>query len=467
MDPGQVRTLSHVVAMPYPGRGHVNPMLNLCKLLASRDLLITFVVTEEWLGFIGSEPTPPNIRFRSIPNVIPSEQARAADFAGFFEAVFTKMETPFEQLLERLEPKPSWIVADTYLPWMVGVGKRRNIPVASLFTMSASVFSVSLHYDLIIFNRHNIPAYDLTERGDERIDYIPGITSIRLEDLHSIVRLANLGENTFENDKNVLKRFCEAASCATKAQCLLFTSFYEIEPHAVDTLSEKLTIPVYCIGPSIPYIKIQDSHSMAVEHNDGGCYNWLDSQPRESVLYVSFGSFLPVSSTQMDEFAMGLNASRVHFIWVARGEASRLQALCGEMGLVVPWCDQLRVLCHSSVGGFLTHCGWNSTLEGVFSGVPMLTFPLFTDQYPNSKLIVEDWKVGIRVKREVVVENKVTKEEIAESVQRLMDLNGDVSKELRRRAKVLKETCKKALGKDGSSYTNLNAFVRDVEQGHN
>ena len=151
----------HVVAMPNPGRGHINPMMNLCKLLASRrddhDVLITFVVTEEWLGLIGSDAAgmPDNIRFGTIPNVVPSERARGADLAGFFEAVMTKMEDPFERLLSRLEPPVTAILADTFLCWAVGVGNRRNIPVASFFPMSASVFSMFRHFDLLVQNGHH------------------------------------------------------------------------------------------------------------------------------------------------------------------------------------------------------------------------------------------------------------------------------------------------------------------------
>lgn len=164
--PAQVKptSLCHVLALPYPGRGHVNPMMNICKLLVSRqpDILITFVVTEEWLGFIGSQSKPHNIRFRTLPNIIPSEHGRANDFAGFLEAVFTKMEAPFEELLDRLllddDEQPAAavtaIIADTYLPWVVDVGNRRNIPVASLWTMSALVFSVFHHFELLERNGH-------------------------------------------------------------------------------------------------------------------------------------------------------------------------------------------------------------------------------------------------------------------------------------------------------------------------
>lgn len=149
-------SVCHVVALPYPGRGHINPMLNLCQMLASRrdDILITVVVTEEWLGLIGSESKPVNIRFATIPNVIPSEKVRAADFPGFLEAVSTKLEGPFELVLDRFEKPVATIIFDTYLTWVAGVGNRRKIPVASLWTMSATVLSVFHHFDLLVQNRH-------------------------------------------------------------------------------------------------------------------------------------------------------------------------------------------------------------------------------------------------------------------------------------------------------------------------
>ncbi|KAF8397209.1 hypothetical protein HHK36_016117 [Tetracentron sinense] len=117
----------HVVAMPYPGRGHINPMMNVCKLLASKvpHILITFVVTEEWLGFIRSDPTPTNIRLRSIPNVIPPELVRGADIPGFVEAAMTKMQDPFERLLDRLDAPVTFIVTDTFMVWALAVGNRR------------------------------------------------------------------------------------------------------------------------------------------------------------------------------------------------------------------------------------------------------------------------------------------------------------------------------------------------------
>ncbi|PON40027.1 UDP-glucuronosyl/UDP-glucosyltransferase, partial [Parasponia andersonii] len=151
-------TVCHVVAMPYPGRSHSNALMYVCKRLASRksDILITFVVTEEWLGLIGSDPKPDNIRFRTVPNVIPSEHGRAKGLPCFMEAVWTKLRGPFEELLDGVvhEAPVSAIAADSLLVWATKAGNRRNIPVASFWPLSASLFSVFYHFDLIKQNGH-------------------------------------------------------------------------------------------------------------------------------------------------------------------------------------------------------------------------------------------------------------------------------------------------------------------------
>ncbi|XP_054790563.1 UDP-glycosyltransferase 87A1-like isoform X2 [Prosopis cineraria] len=436
----------HVVAMPFPGRGHINPMMNLCKILASRrtsEILITFVVTQEWLGYIGSDPKPDNIHFSSIPNVIPSERDKAADFPRFYEAVMTEMEDPFEQLLDQLEPPVSAIIGDVELQWSAAVGNRRNVPVAVLWTMSASFYSM-LHH-LQIFTRNRPFSVD-------RPDHVPGISSAHMADLRTVIN---------ENNQRVLQLALDCISKVPKANFLLLTTVHELEPEAIDSLKATFPFPVYPVGPTIPYSELKPNSDHNLEH-----LKWLDSQPHESVLYISLGSFLSVSSAQMDEIVSALNTSGIPFFCVARGEASRLQENCGDKGMVVPWCDQLKVLSHSSIGGFWSHCGWNSILEALFSGVPLLTFPLFLDQVPNTSQIVNDWKNGWKIDRSEseIGEMFVGKEDISELVRRFMDLESREGKQIRDRARELKSLCVQAISKGGSSDGNLDSFLRDISK---
>ncbi|KAL8525793.1 hypothetical protein ACS0TY_015145 [Phlomoides rotata] len=415
----------HVVAVPYPGRGHINPMLNLCRLiLQSRpQITVSFVVTEEWLSLLSASPPPSNFRFATIPNVLPAEIGRGKDFAGFFVAAQTKMEAPVEKLLDRLQPpKPSVIIYDTNLGWVVAVGKRRNIPVASLFTMSATVFSISHHSDLILQNDDF--SSNIADKGGKQriINNIPGVPPLRITDLPTPFHGAG---------QEVLPQFLAAIHSSTNSQYLLFPSVYELEPQVLDSLKQLLPLKIYSLGLSIPHFDLENSDIKP------HYLQWLDAQPHNSVLYISQGSFLSVSQAQLEEIIAGVHASGVRFLWVARGEADRVQEQCGGgQGLVVPWCDQLKVLCHPAVGGFWTHCGWNSTKEGAFAGLPMLTFPIFLDQTTNSKMIVDDWKIGVRE-----------------------------GKERRRRAKEIQEICRNANCEGGSSHADLIDFIRDVIEG--
>ncbi|OMO82905.1 UDP-glucuronosyl/UDP-glucosyltransferase [Corchorus capsularis] len=441
--------VSHIVAMPYPGRGHINPLMNLCKVLVSKsdNILVTFVVTEEWLGFIDSEPKHDKISLCYIPNVVPSELVRASNMVAFLEAVWTKMEAPFEQLLDELDPPVTLIMADTHLFWTVSVGNRKKIPVASFWPMSVSMFSVFHHFHLFQANGH-FPV-DLLDNKNERVDYIPGVSSTRLLDIPGF----NGGIYPV-----IMKEILCCISSVQKSQYLLFPSIYELESQSIDALKQEFSIPIYPVGPAIPYIKPGDKSCSSPK---SGFLQWLDRQPRNSVLYVSLGSFLSVSSAQMDEIAAALQDSGVRFLLVAREEASRLKDCCGDhKGLVVPWCDQMKVLCHRSIGGFWSHCGWNSVREGVFAGIPFLTFPLFADQNLNSKIIVEDWKIGWRVNFKS--ENLVTREEISKLVQKFMDLENDEGKEMRQRAKELQEKCLHAMERNGSSETNINSFIQNM-----
>ncbi|GJM92819.1 hypothetical protein PR202_ga09323 [Eleusine coracana subsp. coracana] len=342
----------HVVAVPYPGRGHINPMLVVCRQLAAADsaLTVTVVVTEEWHALLASAGVVPSlperVRLATITNVLPSERGRGADPIGFIEAVNAKMGEPVERLLDRLmleQKKPEVIVVDTYLTWGVAAGARRGIPVCSLWTMPATFFLALYHMD-------QWPPTEACEAEEGSIAILPdpkifdakkGQSSKSLDQYVPFPVLSSVKCSyikIFRSWELSMKRAAEAFLNVRKAQCVLFTSFYELEAYAIN----------------------------------------------------------------LDEIAMGLHDSAVSFFWVARDKATTnsLQQIAGHKGLVVPWCDQLKVLCHPAVGGFLSHCGWNSILEAVFAGVPLLAFPIVWDQLVNGRLVADEWKIGINLRED-------------------------------------------------------------------
>ncbi|ONM37156.1 Indole-3-acetate beta-glucosyltransferase [Zea mays] len=457
----------HIVAVPFPGRGHVNAMMNLSRLLAARGAAVTFVVTEEWLGLIRSSSAaaaaePAGIRIRTIPNVIPSEHGRAANHSGFLDAVATEMEAPFDRLLDGLEgPPPAALVADAYVPWVVGVGNRRGVPVWSLFPMSAAFFFAYYHFDRLpawLTNSEHAPESGETiGNSDQRLGhYIAGqaSSSIRLSDLEPLI-----------HNKRTVKHILTTISSIRNAQSLLFTTMYELEASVIDSLRSVLSCPVYPIGPCVPYMMLEDhTVSSGKVARQGDYFTWLDSQPVNSVLYVSLGSFVSVSASQLEEIALGLIASEVRFLWILREQSPRVQELFSGInnGMILPWCEQLEVLCHHSVGGFMTHCGMNSTLEGVFAGVPMLALPLFFDQPIDGRLIVEEWKIGLAVRDWASKGGLIGREDIARAVKKLMSSDETGTKALRERALELKEASRRAVNEGGSSYCNLSSLMETV-----
>ncbi|KAL3028039.1 hypothetical protein AAZX31_03G091600 [Glycine max] len=251
---------------------------------------------------------------------------------------------------------------------------------------------------------------------------------------------------------------------------IFINSFLEMETSPIRALKDedKGYPPVYPVGP-IVQSGDDDAKGLDLE-----CLTWLDKQQVGSVLYVSFGSGGTLSQEQITELAFGLELSNHKFLWVLRApnNATSDAAYLGaqndvdplkflpsgflertkEKGMVVPsWAPQIQVLSHSSVGGFLTHCGWNSILESVLKGVPFITWPLFAEQKMNAVLLSEGLKVGVRPR---VSENGlVERVEIVDVIKCLME--GEEGAKMRERMNELKEDATNALKEDGSSTKAL------------
>eukprot|EP01018_Ginkgo_biloba_P000401 Gb_07441 [translate_table: standard] len=462
-----VKPAIHVVAIPYPGQGHINPMMQLCKKLATRPgMIITFVLTHSWhtqITINAQFRLSSNIRIAEIADVIPSESDRWANFKEFLKAVATKMEAPVEDLIEKSLnqelPPISCIIADLFLPWTVSVAKTFSVPLALLWTQPVTVYNIFFHSDLLI-SRGHVP-FRGSDESDDSIDYIPGVPPLHPTDLPSPLQVRDLTDLTIDS---VLVCF----ESARKADCILANSLHELEGQTVDALKRALDTPIYCVGPLIPsaYSDGSDPQDTAFGTSwraELDCAEWLNRNPKHSVLYVSFGSLAAISSAQMEEIAMGLLESGHPFLWVLRGNGVEMlpSGFVDEIedrGIIVPWSAQLAVLSHPSVGGFLSHCGWNSTLESICLGVPMLGFPLFMDQFPACKLVVDEWKIGLRLKRGVFGEKTVERGLIARNVKRLM--NGEEGNQIRKRAENLRNVAKKAAMGGGSSFTDLDKFLQ-------
>ncbi|CAH8387290.1 unnamed protein product [Eruca vesicaria subsp. sativa] len=267
---------------------------------------------------------------------------------------------------------------------------------------------------------------------------------------------------------------------------VIVNTFEELEPAYVRDYKKVKAGKVWSIGPVSLCNKeevdlAERGNKAAIDQDE--CVRWLDSKEEGSVLYICLGSICNLPLSQLKELGLGLEESQRPFIWVIRGwekydellewlSESGFKERIKERGLLIRgWSPQMLILSHPAVGGFLTHCGWNSTLEGITSGVPLLTWPLFGDQFCNEKLAVQVLKVGVRAGVEDSMrwgeEEKigvlVDKEGVKKAVEALMG-DSDEAIERRERVKELGELAHKAVDEGGSSHSNITLLLQDIMQ---
>ena len=361
------------------------------------------------------------------------------------------------------------------------VAAEHNIPAVLLWVQPAIVFDIYYYYfhgygDIIRDNSKN-PSFSLSFPG------IPHAMSIRdlpsfLDESTTHVSFRKLFQRLFED---LVKE-------GSNTKIILVNTFDELEPDALRAIGK---LSLIGIGPLILSTFLEEKKdpldSTTASSFKGDLFKqssrdyiqWLNSKPKTTVVYVSFGSLSVLSKQQMEEIAKGLLDFGRPFLWVIREESQNDnnkgendkngeddELSCREelekLGMIVSWCSQTEVLCNESLGCFLTHCGWNSTLESMVSGVPMVAFPQWTDQGTNAKLIEEVWKTGVRVKPDE--EGVVRGEEVKRCLELVMG-GTEIGEEIRRNTKKWRDLAKEAVREGGSSDKNFKAFVNEVING--
>ena len=265
------------------------------------------------------------------------------------------------------------------------------------------------------------------------------------------VRIANA---TIQNA--VFQNLFRNREAATKADWFFCNSAYDFEPAAFALIPKLMPI-----GPLV----VSNAHGNSAGNfwpEDQTCLEWLSQQPPCSVIYAAFGSSTIFDQAQFQELALGLELSNMPFLWVVRPDGTGdgendaypkgFQDRVGNRGRIVGWAPQKKVLVHPSVACFMSHCGWNSTVEGASNGVPFLCWPYFVDQFINETYICDVWKIGLGFNPD---ENGIiTRQEIKSKVGQLL---GD--RKFRSRALGLKEMAMDSFKEGGDSYNNFNKFV--------
>ncbi|XP_058769520.1 cinnamate beta-D-glucosyltransferase-like [Vicia villosa] len=463
-----------ILLVSYPAQGHINPLLRLAKCLAAKGSSVTFITTEyagknmRTVNNITDKSTTPigdgSLTFHFFDDGLPEDDSIRNSLSGYSE----QLELVGKQFLSQMiknhadSNKPiSCIINNPFLPWVCDVAYENDVPSALLWVQSAAVFIAYYNYfhKLTPFPTDSEPYIDVQINSSLVLKYneIPDF-------LHPFCKYPFLATLILEQFKNLSKVFC-----------VLVDTYEELEHDFIKYISEK-SILVKTIGPLFNNPRIKDASDIRgdfVKKDDSNIIEWLNTKQEGSVVYISFGTIVYLLQEQVDEIAHGLLESKVSFLWVLKPpskESGRephvlpdgfLEETSGR-GKVVKWCPQVEVLAHPSVGCFMTHCGWNSSMETLTLGVPVLTFPAWGDQVTNAKFLVDVFGVGSRLGYTQIEDKLVRRDEVKKGL--LEALTGEKADELKKNAIKWKKAAAAAVADGGSSDRNLDEFMEVIKK---
>ena len=389
--------------------------------------------------------------------------ATSLDLRQKFYKAAAMLEQPLEKLVQ--EYAPDCLVSSAWYPWTTGLAKKFGIP--RLIFHGTSFFSTCALECVRLHEPHKKVS------SDSEPFIIPSFPDdIKL----TRNQLPDSFTQNFQTES--MKMYEQAIEAELTSYGAVFNSFYELEPAYANYYQKVLGRKAWHIGPvSLSNQDIEDKAQRGREAsiNCHECLEWLNSKKPNSVVYVCFGSMANFNDSQLKEIAIGLEGSEQHFIWVVKKEKNDegneewlpegFERRVEGKGLIIRgWAPQIAILDHEAVGGFVTHCGWNSTLEGVSAGVPMVTWPVSAEQFFNEKLVNHILRIGVGVGVQQWVRflgDSIKREAIQKAVIRIMV--GEEAEEMRSRARELGKMAKKAVEENGSSYSDLNNLIEELK----
>ncbi|XP_052203894.1 UDP-glycosyltransferase 83A1-like [Diospyros lotus] len=455
-DPNPNPNPPHVLMLAYPAQGHVIPMMELAQTLAKRGLKITFVNSDlAHKRLIDALPDtgdafPEEIRLVSIPDGLEKREDR--NVPGKLSAAISRvMPGKLEQLIREIGDEVTCLIADQSLGWGMEVGKKLGLKCAAFLPAAAAMRVLGLSIPKLI--EQGIVKEDGTPVKNEVIQLSPSMPAMKTTDLV----WARFG--SLEMQKAIFEAMVKNNESGKLADRLICNSTYSLEPGAFAMAPE--IIP---IGPLLA----RNRHGDSGGHfwpEDSTCLKWLDRQATQSVIYVAFGSLTTFNQTQFQELALGLELTNRPFLWVVQPDITdRTKDWYPEgfldrvrtRGKMSGWAPQQKVLSHPSVACFVSHCGWNSVMEGVSNGVPFLCWPYFADQFINQTYVCDVWMVGLGFERDEW--GIVRGEEIQHKVEKLLGHTV-----FRERVLQLKEETMASIAEGGCSNSNFNSFLEWIE----
>ncbi|CAA7019939.1 unnamed protein product [Microthlaspi erraticum] len=471
----------HVVFFPFMAYGHMIPTLDMAKLFSSRGVKSTIITTplnsktfQKPIDlFKNLNPSLEiDIQIFDFPCVqlgLPEgcENVDVFSLTNDYDRLHMTLKffysTRFfeDQLQNFLETaRPDCLIADMFFPWATEAAEKSRVP--RLVFHGTGYFSMCAGFCIKVHKPQNRVA---SSSEPFVIPDLPGDIVITQEQIID-----------GDNESEIGKFMIEVRESEVKSSGVVVNSFYELEPDYADFYKRFVAKKAWHIGPLSVYNrrfeeKAERGKKSSIDEVE--CLKWLDSKKQDSVIYMSFGSVASFKNEQLIEIALGLEASGVNFIWVVRktntGEKEEwlpegMEERTKEKGLIIRgWAPQMLILEHQATGGFVTHCGWNSLLEGVAAGVPMVTWPIGAEQFYNEKLVTQVLRTGVSVGAtkhvKVMGDFIISREKVEKAVREV--LVGEEVEERRERARKLAEMARAAVEEGGSSFNDLNSFIQE------
>ena len=465
----------NIVMFPYMAQSHIITFLALAlEIEKKRDCAITFVTTTLNLKKLqDSIPSNSSIVLLEIPfcssdhglppdsdntDVLPQSLVSSLDEASL------SLKSPFRNLISKLVqdgPPPVCVIADIFLGWTAEIAHEFGI-FHAIFS-AGSGFGMACYYSLWLSVPHLKPDSD----GQISLPDFPEASKIHITQMSMNLRAAD-GTDPFSLFNK------EALSDWNNSDGVLFNSVEELDTVGLAYFRRKIGRPVWPVGP----VLLSTGNAVLEARTMAGFYKeWLDEKPSKSVLYIAFGSQNSIPAAQVMQLAMALDVSSKSFIWVMRPpleadvdsefkpeewlpEGFEQRIRDQNRGLLVQkWAPQVEILSHRSISAFLSHCGWNSVVEAISHGVPMMGWPLSAEQFYNVKFLEEEMGVCVEVARGPVCE--VRDDEIVRKIELVMD-DTEKRKDMRKKTSEMRDMMKDAISDEegfrGSSVKAMDEF---------
>ncbi|XP_061369304.1 UDP-glycosyltransferase 83A1-like [Gastrolobium bilobum] len=363
------------------------------------------------------------------------------------------MPCMLEKLIEDIhlnsDDKITCIVADMHMAWALEVGNKLGIKGVLFCTAAATLFPLQYNIPKLIQDGIiDSDGFPVTKRKFQISPSMPAMDT-------GLIWWSNLHDS--KTEKKIFDYLVHCTQTFNMTEWWLCNTTYELEPGAL-SFNPKL-LPVGPLLRSYDNTCVTSRSLGQFWEKDLSCMSWLDQQPHCSVTYVAFGSFTLFDQNQFKELALGLDLTNRPFLWVVRQDSNSTNNMTypnefiGSKGKIVSWAPQQKVLRHPAIACFVSHCGWNSTMEGLSNGVPFLCWPYFADQFHNKKYICDELKVGLGM--EYDENGHVSRWEIKKKLDQLFS-----DEQIRERSLQLKEMAMNNVTEGGGSSENINRFVK-------